>query len=74
MSVLHIRVVSGALEGKSFDFSQPTVTLGRDPSSDLQLHTHDDREVSGRHAALVLAEDGQPGPVPGVLIGASVTG
>ena len=58
MSVLHIRVVSGALEGKSFDFSQPTVTLGRDPSSDLQLHTHDDREVSGRHAALVVAEDG----------------
>ena len=57
MKELRLQVVSGALKGRSFDVDHSMAMLGRSASSDLRLHPYDDRQVSSRHAMLVLEDD-----------------
>ena len=48
-------VIQGRDQGSRFELDERTVTLGRVPSNDIQLH---DTEVSRGHAQLSLEEDG----------------
>ena len=48
-------VIQGRDQGKRFELDRSVHTIGRDPSSDIQLH---DNEVSRRHAQVVLTETG----------------
>ena len=47
-----LRVLSGARSGHEEQLTADFATLGRHPSSDLPFDTHQDREVSARHAAV----------------------
>jgi ABC transport system ATP-binding/permease protein len=54
-SAMTIRFVSGPLEGQTFQFDQPVVSLGRDMASDLVIAS--DLHVSRRHASIVWTGD-----------------
>jgi signal transduction histidine kinase len=53
--VASLFVIQGRDQGRRFDIKQPSVVLGRDAASGIQLH---DSEVSRRHADLIV-ENGQ---------------
>ncbi|MCZ7647595.1 MAG: FHA domain-containing protein [Planctomycetota bacterium] len=44
----------GALEGQSFSFEEPLITLGRDPSNKLQVDPEKDLRASGKHCEIFL--------------------
>jgi signal transduction histidine kinase len=48
-------VIKGADEGKQFDLTEPTASIGRDASNPIRLH---DTEVSRRHAEIRRTNDG----------------
>jgi signal transduction histidine kinase len=54
--VASLFVIQGADQGKRFEFMSGLVTLGRDLSNTVRLHS--DTEVSRRHAELRLDRDG----------------
>ncbi len=47
-----LTVLSGASSGAVFVFSQPEVTVGRHPASDLQFHLTRELDVSTHHAVI----------------------
>lgn len=46
---LHVRILSGPLEGKDFPVDKPVITLGRSPQADIPLN---DKSVSRLHSKL----------------------
>ena len=48
-----LEVLSGARAGHVGVFSQPSIEIGRHPSSDLQFNPNEDLEVSTHHATIV---------------------
>lgn len=55
---IELRVLTGARAGHRARFDTGAVTLGRHPQCDLQLDTHQDLDVSSRHAELRVAPGG----------------
>jgi pSer/pThr/pTyr-binding forkhead associated (FHA) protein/V8-like Glu-specific endopeptidase len=54
---VQIRVLSGALTGRTLVLSHPSIEIGRHPSSHLQFDPDVDRAVSARHATLIREGD-----------------
>jgi pSer/pThr/pTyr-binding forkhead associated (FHA) protein/V8-like Glu-specific endopeptidase len=54
---VQIRVLSGALTGRTLVLSRPSIEIGRHPSSHLQFDPDVDRAVSARHATLIREGD-----------------
>lgn len=55
---IELRILSGSRAGQQRRFDAGTITIGRHPSSDLQLDPEGDLDVSAHHAE-VRAEDGR---------------
>jgi len=55
---IELRILSGARAGQSEIFDQPTILIGRHPSSHLKFDVNVDIDVSGRHAE-IRERDGQ---------------
>ena len=51
---LALTVRTGALAGRTFTFERAMVAIGRDPGSDLAFDPHQDIDVSGHHAEIVV--------------------
>jgi pSer/pThr/pTyr-binding forkhead associated (FHA) protein len=49
---IELRILSGARAGQSETFDQPTILIGRHPSSHLRFDVNEDIDVSGRHAEI----------------------
>src|SRR5437870_13569707 len=49
---IELRILSGARAGQTEVFDQPTILIGRQPSSDLCFDVHQDLDVSGKHAEI----------------------
>jgi len=49
---IELRILSGARTGQSESFDQPSILVGRQRSSDLRFDTHQDLDVSARHAEI----------------------
>lgn len=59
MKTIHLQIVGGSALGRqSFSLTNSSVTLGRHPTCDVQLHPISDRAVSTRHAKLTQTADG----------------
>jgi S1-C subfamily serine protease/pSer/pThr/pTyr-binding forkhead associated (FHA) protein len=52
-----IRVITGGPAGSMRVFSQPRITIGRHPESDIAFDSHGDLEVSARHALILKRDD-----------------
>jgi len=53
---IRIQILTGALAGENRSFAGPSVTLGRNPGSDLRFDQLADLAVSGRHATISLLD------------------
>lgn len=53
---IELRVSTGARAGHRARFDGATITIGRDPLSDLHLDTERDLDVSARHAEIAVRE------------------
>jgi S1-C subfamily serine protease len=51
-----LRIVSGARAGFTQVFAQPSISVGRDPSCELQFDPEQDLDVSARHAVILVKE------------------
>ncbi len=52
-----IKVLSGTISGQITVYSEPTITIGRHPDSDLQFDPENELEVSGRHAVITVKDN-----------------
>jgi pSer/pThr/pTyr-binding forkhead associated (FHA) protein/S1-C subfamily serine protease len=50
---IELRILSGARAGQTEVFDQPTILVGRKPSSDLRFDTHQDLDVSATHGEIL---------------------
>jgi S1-C subfamily serine protease/pSer/pThr/pTyr-binding forkhead associated (FHA) protein len=50
---IELRILSGARAGQTEVFDQPTILIGRKPSSDLRFDTHLDLDVSAMHGEIL---------------------
>ena len=50
---IELRILSGARAGQTEVFDQPTILIGRKPSSDLRFDTHQDLDVSATHGEIM---------------------
>src|SRR5258708_35677502 len=50
---IELRILSGARAGQTEVFDQPTILIGRKPSSDLRFDTHQDLDVSATHGEIL---------------------
>ncbi|MCK6471409.1 MAG: FHA domain-containing protein [Planctomycetes bacterium] len=50
--MVRLNAVSGSVQGKSFEFREPVVTIGREPGCQLFLEASRESRVSGRHCEL----------------------
>ena len=50
---IELRILSGARAGQSEVFDQPTILVGRKPSSDLRFDTQQDLDVSAKHGEIM---------------------
>src|SRR4051812_49751297 len=49
---IELRILSGARAGQSEIFDKSQILIGRKPTTDLRLDTHQDLDVSGEHAEI----------------------
>lgn len=50
---IELRILSGARAGQTEVFDQPTIAIGRKPSSDLRFDTQQDLDVSATHGEII---------------------
>ena len=50
---IELRILSGARAGQTEVFDQPSIVIGRKPSSDLRFDTHQDLDVSATHGEII---------------------
>src|SRR5256885_10623562 len=50
---IELRILSGARAGQSEVFDQPSILIGRKPSSDLRFDTHLGLDVSAKHGEIL---------------------